>query len=152
MTFYFFDTSALAKSYHLETGSVKVEALLSEPLSTFYISRLSLVEIQSVFAQKVRTGVITESEFHILRHRLFADVANHRFQVIRLLASHFQNAERLINDYATSRSLRTLDALQLSFALFLRERSLIDYFVCADKSLCAVAALEGLTVINPEQP
>jgi predicted nucleic acid-binding protein len=49
---YFFDTSVLAKLYHAETGSEKAEAL---------ISQLSLIEIQSVFATKVRTGVIDRS-------------------------------------------------------------------------------------------
>lgn len=152
MAIYFFDTSAIAKNYHLETGSLQVDTLLNEPQSTFFISRLSVVEMQSVFALKVRTGVLTESEFHNLRYRSLADVANRRLQVIRLLTSHFQKAERLINRYATSRSLRTLDALQSSVALSLRGRNLIDHFVCADKNLCAVAALESLSVINPEQP
>jgi len=45
-----------------------------------------------------------------------------------------------------------LDALQLSVALDLRHRGMLDYFVCADKDLCEVAKSEGLAVINPEHP
>ena len=52
MPVYFFDTSALAKAYRQEAGTEKVMALLSESGSRFLISSLTVVEFQSVFAQK----------------------------------------------------------------------------------------------------
>jgi predicted nucleic acid-binding protein len=148
----FFDTSALSKNYHNEIGTPKVEQLLKEPGSRHFISRLSVIEIQSVFAGKVRAGVITESDFLMLRRRFLTDVARRRFDVVRLTGFHFQEAERLIRKHAMSRSLRTLDALQLSVALDPGARGLSNHFVCADRNLCKVAGWEALAVINPEIP
>jgi hypothetical protein len=53
---YFLDTSALAKLYHREDGSQYVEWLVGVRGSSTIISRLSLVEMESVLAIKVRTG------------------------------------------------------------------------------------------------
>ncbi len=149
---YFFDTSALGKNYHNEVGTPKVEQLLKEPGARHFISRLSVIEIQSVFAGKVRAGVISESDFRTLRRRFLTDIARRRLDVVRLTGFHHQEAERLIRKQAMVYSLRTLDAIQHSVALDLRARGLFNHFVCADRNLCKVAVSEGLTVINPEIP
>lgn len=149
---YFFDTSALSKNYHNEVGTPRVEQLLREAGTRHFVSRLSVIEIQSVFAGKVRTGVISESDFGILRRCFLTDVAKRRLDVVRLSGFHYQEAERLIRTHAMGRSLRTLDAIQLSVALDLCARGLSNYFVCADRNLCKVAIAEALTVINPEIP
>ncbi len=149
---YFFDTSALGKNYHNEVGRPKVEQLLREPGARHFISRLSVIEIQSVFAGKVRTGVISESDFGTLRRRLLTDVARRRLDVVRMSGLHYQEAERLIRKHAMSYSLRTLDAIQLTVVLDLCARGLLNHFVCADRNLCKVAVSEALTVINPEIP
>lgn len=52
---YFIDTSALAKLYHPETGSDRMDVLTESPGVRLIISQLSLIEIESVFATKVRT-------------------------------------------------------------------------------------------------
>lgn len=133
---YFFDTSAISKNYHSEVGTPKVEQLLRDPGTRHFISRLSVIEIQSVFAGKVRTGVIGESDFRTLRRRFLTDVAKRRLDVVRMSGFHYQEAERLIRNHAMSLSLRTLDAIQLSVALDLRARGLSSHFVCADRNLC----------------
>ena len=56
---YFFDSSALAKHYH--------------------------VEVRSVSAGKVRTGVITEDAFRLLRRRFLADVTTRQIFVLVLM-------------------------------------------------------------------
>ena len=43
-------------------------------------------------------------------------------------------------------------SLQLSVALNLYQTLPIDQFVCADHRLCVIALLEGLAVVNLEQP
>ena len=53
---YFFDSSALAKHYHVEVGTAEVDRILQLPDTRHFIARLALVEIRSVFAGKVRTG------------------------------------------------------------------------------------------------
>jgi hypothetical protein len=58
----------------------------------------------------------------------------------------------LLRKHALTKSLRTLDALQLAVALELNQRGVIDFFVCADRKLCKVAQDEGLAIINPEIP
>jgi uncharacterized protein len=57
---YFFDTSALVKHYHTELGSPKVDLILGESGSEYFIARLTLAEAPSVFAKKVRTGEIAQ--------------------------------------------------------------------------------------------
>lgn len=148
----FFDSSALGKHYHQELGSARVNQLLADPGSQHFISRLTVVEIQSVFAKKVRTGHLGLADFQLLRRRFLTDVSRRRFQVARVTGAHFQGAEQLIRRLAPTQNLRTLDALQLAVALDLQRQALINPFVCADQSLCTIAAAEGLAVINPEVP
>jgi hypothetical protein len=62
----FFDTSALGKHYHHEVGTLKVDQHLAESGARHFVSRLTVVEIQSVFAKKVRTGVLSLADFNKL--------------------------------------------------------------------------------------
>jgi predicted nucleic acid-binding protein len=150
MTFYFVDTSALVKRYHLEAGSSKVASILTEPGSSHLISRLALVEAISAFALKVREGRIQMTDFALYRKRIFADVRNRTLSVIRMRAWHFKLADQLLQKHGMTSKLRTLDSLQLATALDLRARAMLDHFVSADVSLCKIASDEGLSVINPE--
>lgn len=78
-----------------------------------------------------------------------------QLRVYRLTESHYQTAERLVKKYGPDKAaprLRSLDALQLAGALARRERGQLDWFVTADGRLAAIAELEQLTVINPEDP
>ena len=75
MAGYFFDSSALAKLYHPEVGSAEVFRIFSEPNRRILISRLTPVEMQSVFAIKVRTGVILRQDAELLRQRMIAHLA-----------------------------------------------------------------------------
>jgi hypothetical protein len=77
----FLDTSALAKLYHEEPGSGYVERILNQSGSKAIVSRLSLLEMESVFAIKVRTGALIENERFIALRRLRADVARNRLVV-----------------------------------------------------------------------
>jgi hypothetical protein len=100
----------------------------------------------------VRTRVLEEKDLELLRQRFLADIVQRQFQVVRMTDSHYREAEQLIRKYGVQKSLRTLDALQLSVAVDLQKRGVLDYFVCADKHLCSVAIEEGLSPLNPEQP
>src|SRR5260370_22309235 len=110
----FFDRRALGKHYHAEVGTAKVDQLLADPGSRHFISRLTLVEIQSVFVKKLRTGVLILTDFQLLCRRFLADVRRRKFQVARLTSPHFQSAEQLLRRLAPAQNLRTLDALQLA--------------------------------------
>jgi len=60
----FFDTSALIKLYHEEEGTDIVDNILSQDRSAvIIISDITLIEMVSTFAKKVRTHVINEGTF-----------------------------------------------------------------------------------------
>jgi len=147
-----FDTSAITKHYHRETGSAKVDELLAAPGVRSVVSRLAVVEFHSAFAKKVRAGNVTEAEFRRITRRFRGDVTARRLHPVRLLVSHFRAAELLIRRLGLTQNLRALDALQLAVALSLNEPARPITFVCADLALGAIAAAEGLTVVNPEAP
>ena len=149
---YFLDTSALAKLYHREVGSDVIEQIFQSPDSVLLISRLSTIELHSVFARRIRMGELEQDGFELLRQGFFADIVARRLTVVRVTDEHFRAAQTLLIEHATDRSLRTLDALQLAVAVDLRELGLLDRFVCSDIQLCSVATLEGLSVMNPEVP
>ena len=128
-----------------------MELLVNAPGTRLIISQLSLIEIQSVFATKTRMGVIDNATLDKLRGLFFSDLAKGRFEVALLGRRHFQRAEALIRIHAVDRMLRTLDAMQLSVALDLHRREAALEVVASDKNLCHVAALEGLTIINPSE-
>jgi predicted nucleic acid-binding protein len=148
----YFDSSALVKYYHPpEAGSAEVIRLVQEPNARHFISRLTTVEVVSAFAIKARTREIDEDDFELLRQRFLRDVAQRQFQDLRLANAHYQEAVGLFRTHFMKR-FRAYDAIHLSVALDLNRRGLLDYFVCADESLCSVATEEGLSTINPVQP
>jgi predicted nucleic acid-binding protein len=149
---YFLDTSAFAKRYHPEAGTSAVMAIFAESGHTVRISTLTLLEVQSVFAMKVRSHVITRAQAGGLRARMLLDMAADEFQVFGLSAYHFDTAEGLLGRHSFTHPLRTLDALQLAVALDLNEQGYLDHFVVSDKALAEVATVEGLAVRNPEVP
>ncbi|MBM4068250.1 MAG: type II toxin-antitoxin system VapC family toxin [Planctomycetes bacterium] len=149
---YFLDTSALVKHYHAEVGTAKVDAIWSDAASKLFISRLSVVETVSVFAKKLRIGMITAKDFDLLRRRFFADLRSRRPITVRLLVRHFQDGDRLLQRHGPTHGLYTLDALQLAVALDLQRQGMFDEVVAADHVMVTLGPLEGLKVLNPESP
>jgi predicted nucleic acid-binding protein len=149
----FLDTSALAKLYHEEPGSEYVERIVSQSGSKGIVSRLSLVEMESVFAIKVRTGTLDENGRSLALRRFRADIARNRLIVGPAIEPrHYRSATKLLRIHGVSRGLRTLDALQLAIALDMLEASWISVILSADKRLCEVAEACGCPAIDPAQP
>ncbi len=110
---YFLDTSAFAKLYHQEAGSDFIEQMVGIPGSAV-ISRLALIEIESVFAIKVRTGQLDPSGQVLARRRLRADISRGPIRIGPPIGElHYQQARRLLIRHGATMSLRTLDAIQL---------------------------------------
>jgi len=149
---YFLDTSALAKVYRKELGSDLIDRLVVEPGSYRLISRLTIIEMESVLALKARTGEIDHESVLIARRRLEADLGSRRLLVAAVNDEHFRGARQLLVDHGITEALRAPDALQLSVALGLKRAGLVSVFVAADQKVCRVAAMEGFTTLNPEQP
>jgi hypothetical protein len=62
---YFFNSSALAKLYHPEAGTATVDQIVNATGATVRLSRLTVVELRSAFAIKVRTQSITRQDSDI---------------------------------------------------------------------------------------
>jgi predicted nucleic acid-binding protein len=148
----FLDTSALAKLYRKEIGSDLVDRVVAEPDSRRFISRFTILEMESVLALKFRTGEIDERSMLIARRRLEADLGSRRLLVATVSDDHLRGARQLLIDHGRTEALRGPDALQLSVALGLKRAGLVSVFVAADQKLCRVAIIEGFTTLNPEQP
>jgi len=109
---YFFDSSALAKRYQPEAGSDRVEAIFRQPQRRLIISRLTAVELHSVFAGRVRMGTLSPADAAALRNHSLNDVATAVLTVVAIADHHYAEAERLLKQHGNLFRLRTLDALQ----------------------------------------
>ncbi len=143
MKFYFLDTSALIKRYHSEKGTDTIDSIFSENDKAIVISSISIVEMVSALSRKKEEKAISKEDLDVALSKFFHD-AIRDFLVLELDDQHIKDSIVLV----LKRSLRTLDSLQLSVALGLKE--LKPVFVCADKKLISVAEKEGLKTIDPE--
>ena len=141
---YYFDTSALVKIYHGETGSETARKLYDSATVQIVISNLAIPETFSTFQRKRRDRLISKKDTLAVTRRFFADITT-RFKVIPLAQQHIL----LSLDLIERQGLRTLDALHLASAFL--SRPLKVTFVCADNQLIDAAISEGLVGLNPEQ-
>ena len=139
MAGHFLDSSALVKLYHTEAGTPVIESIVNAPDNVVRISRLSVAELTSAFAIKVRTRSIDRDDADIFLRQFRRDVPIGKLEVFSIGESEFATTELLVERYAFDLRLRALDALQLAVALELRTQK-----------LCEVARLEGFSVVNPE--
>lgn len=151
MADHFFDSSAVVKNYHSEAGSARVQAILLIG-GGIRISRLTIVEVHSAMAKKVRVGQIPPTRFKHFSRRFRKDILQGLWSVRNVKVPQYQVAERLVRRIAIQHNLRSLDAIQLAMAISLNTPTAPITFVCADQALCSIAAAEGLAVINPEVP
>jgi predicted nucleic acid-binding protein len=94
---YFFDTSAVVKIYHQETGSDRILPLYRSG-DTIMISELSKVEFLSTVHKKLRTGEITGETLDALKNRFFADCSG-RFVVIHVASFIVDSALDIMNTH-----------------------------------------------------
>ena len=112
------------------------------------ISDLTKIEFHSVFLKKVR---VSEIDFLSAKKVFTAFDSDIRyFNVIEVDTIVKNFALNLLDLLASIKSLRTLDAIQLSSAIIFHQFVPINYFVCSDKKLLNVAK-EYFSVFNPEK-
>jgi uncharacterized protein len=150
VSIYYLDASAVVKRYVNEVGSNWVRAAVS-PTSTslLFTSRMTLAEVISAFARRLREGSLTSAEFGLVRDIFNGDCLK-EYQVMPPTVAVVELACVLLERYP----LRAYDATHLATALtaqqFLASQgypSLV--FLSADDRLIHAARAEGLAVDNP---
>jgi uncharacterized protein len=141
---YFFDTSALVKIYHKETGSDRILPLYQGD-ETIVISELSKAEFVSTIHKKLRMGEITADTLDAVKNRFLADCSG-RFVVIHVASFIVDAALDIMNAHGRANHLFSLDALQMATLSIISEKDTI--FVCADKRLTALVKTIGTPVLE----
>ncbi len=136
----YFDTSAVVKLYVEEPGSEHVHTLSARnrPLSSVILS----VEVVSALARRQRSGDLSGEARNAALGNFRKDLPS--FDLVELTADIRQRAEAALLSY----SLRTLDAIHIASALFMREAlSLTGLpFITSDRRQQEGAVLAGLDV------
>ena len=151
MSMYFWDTSALIKRYVTETGTAWVRATVASGSgNTSFIAHITLVEMASALARRIREGSIPSrsaqaAQLLIERH------TRRDYTVISITQDIIKTAVSLNYKHP----LRAYDAVQLAVALVSTQRLTSAglqplIFVSSDQRLLTVAANEGLPVDDPQ--
>jgi len=141
----FFDTSALVKYFHEETGSQQIAALIEAKEHERWISEIARVEFFSALFRRFRNGEINGDELQAAS--LGFDDELGTFNVEPMGHSVIAEAAILLQRFGKGHGLRTLDALHLATFNLIAEQ---DWrYVVADSALCNVARLLGFEAINP---
>jgi len=148
----YLDASALVKRYVDEVGSDWLHALVAPDRNPLvFISRMTIVEVISAFARRMRDGSLSAAEFVAARDAFQGDCLN-QYQVMPPTLAVIDLACTLLERHP----LRAYDATHLATALsaqrFLDAQGYSPLtFVSADDRLNRAAAAEGLPIDNPNQ-
>ena len=134
----FFDTSALAKRYVQERGSVQVQEIC-EQADTILLSIIGLPELIATLCRLVREGRINPQGYHEVKQSILADLND--MDVYPISPEVMGHAVRCLENYP----LRAMDAIHLGCAL----ASGSEGFVSTDRRQIEAARGEGLNVIEP---
>lgn len=86
MKYYFLDTSALVKRYHMEKGTDYVDAIFKKH-DRILISSLAIVEVASVFNRKKLEGRLSEDEAYSILASFFSEAVE-RIAILEADGSH----------------------------------------------------------------
>ncbi|MBI5481762.1 MAG: type II toxin-antitoxin system VapC family toxin [Deltaproteobacteria bacterium] len=134
---YYLDTSALAKRYVTEPGSVLVRALFRRQ-RPIVVSRIAYAELAAAVARQCREGVLPGAARDAILARLDRDLA--QILVLDVRASTLGPVAGLV----VRHPLRGFDAVHLASALALAARGGSVDFWSADRRLVVAARAEGL--------
>jgi len=158
---YFFDSNTIVKRYHRESGTPWVQIVCAprkHPL--LHISQLAQVEVIAALRRAGRLNNEHPAYINTLvnafnRHLALSARPDPVYQIIQVTSAITRLAAALCDKYweVAPGPLRSLDAIRLASAL-LAAASIPDelILVTSDTRLAAVAAFEGLRVINPAYP
>lgn len=144
---FFLDSSAIAKRYILEAGSLWIESLCVSP-AVLALAQISVVEVAAALAAKRRANQMDSAEYDEALDDFLSDLE--RYSLIAVDPIVIDRAVQLTR----RQKLRGCDAIQLAGALALHHALLKNdlpgiTFVCADDDLLIAASAEGLATANP---
>ena len=153
MASFYLDTSAYAKRYRRELGSVWVRRLCRVELVA--VSMLAIAEFGSVTARLAREGAITSAQQNSMLRSFQTDVD--QSNLVEVDRAVLERSSELLLTAPPSIALRSLDAIHLASA----ERALAAVpaaqrrrarpsFVASVLRLLATAQWLGLATDNPE--
>lgn len=139
----FVDTSSLVKFYYPEPDSERIETFLLEA-EHIYISNLTVVEVASALARKVRTGDLKKEQETVIWNTFLDDLQIGQIEVLNLDERDYLRAADLIREFGGRYGIKTLDSLQLSVALGLGNVK----FLCSDSTLIQIALKIGIKLLT----
>jgi len=155
----YLDTSALAKRYVWESGSESVHARLLSAGSGgegIFTSVLTYAEMLTLFGRRRQSGEFQLEEFQQITNDFLRDWQS-GLSILELNVNTMSSLASLTASYP----LKSADAVHLSTAIWLRDKSLLAHestlgvapleFWVADGTLARIAQQCGLRVFNPEQ-
>lgn len=146
----FLDTNAVVKLYHEEDGTDNLTNFLVRHRSNLImaVSDLTRIELHSTFLKRVRMKQINLNDaYQVL---MAFDDDSHMFNIWEIDDDVKEAATALLKDIAHKKSLRTLDAIQLSTAIVSNQIIPVDYFVTSDKKFLKVTK-DYFAAFNPEE-
>ena len=138
----YLDSSSVVKVYHREPETEKVLNILAKDINEIYISEIAKVEFISAIWKKIRQGEFIEEEGKEIIKNFEDDYF--KYQWVKVNIETLNSAKELIKKYGTD-GLRTLDAIQLACAVYVKEK--IDEYLTFDKNLKEIFVKEGLNII-----
>ena len=143
----FFDTSALVKYFHYESGTEIVTQLIDSKENQIWVLDIARIEFFSALSRRFRIKEIDKNQYDEI-NTLF-EAKSSVFNIIITDTAIIQLAEKLIKDIAKTSGLRTLDALHLAAYIFSCDTNW--KFVTSDQILCDIVKFLGHDFINPLQ-
>lgn len=147
MTDYYFDTSALVKLYHDELNTSVVEGIFSNEENQIFISEIACIELYSALYRLRRMNQISKDVLDAAIAS-FEDDCAYRFAIQVVISDNIEQAKETIKRYGQNKSIRALDAIQLSTSLGKADDIV---FVCADTLLTELAQNEKMKVLDLSQ-
>ena len=139
----YFDTSALSKYFHEESGTEQVIKLVEDNSNTVWISELATTEFLSAFHRKFRMKEIDAEALQRVMMAFDSKAALWNIEPFSTLQT--AEANRIIREYGKSIGIRTLDALHLAAFYLIKQEDWV--FVVADRQLYHVADMAGVETI-----
>jgi predicted nucleic acid-binding protein len=146
MKYFYLDTTALVKHYHLELGSRMVDEIIHHARHAVVLGEPTIIDLYALLNRRVETGEITRDDYFTSVVTFEAEMTQGRFQFLNVDADTLKNIRLLILQH---NRLGVQQGLHL--ALSVEMLALKPTVVSTDPILLSACEAEGLKVLNPEQ-